>query len=164
MSLSKTVVAAHFAALVLIPLITPSVGLDRASAGSFNSLSGAWRGSGRLNLAGGKSERLSCRAYYNPKSGGSQLGMAVRCASPSYKFELRAQLSLSGNRVSGSWEERNFNVAGSASGTLRPGRMSLVATGSVQAGITVSYSGRSQSVSMRGNIGSFRGISLSFRK
>lgn len=152
------------AALLVAPVIGGAVGSGQAVAGNFGSLKGSWRGGGQINLAGGRSESLRCKAYYNPKAGGQQLGMAVRCASTSYKFELRAQLAVKDGRVTGSWEERTFNASGSAAGVLQPGRMSLSASGAVNAGITVSFSDSRQSVVMSGNFDKFRGIKLALSR
>lgn len=135
-----------------------------AEAANLASLDGAWRGGGKLRLEGGKSEQLRCRAYYNAKNGGKRLGMAVRCASPSYKIELRSKLAVAGNRVTGSWEERNFNAAGVMFGSSRPGRLTLSVSGSVKATLFVTYSGSRQSLRLSGNVGRFRGLTLAFRK
>ena len=142
-----------------LPIATPT-----AEAASLASLDGAWRGGGKLRLKGGKSERLRCRAYYNSKGGGKRLGMAVRCASPSYKIELRSQLAVAGSRVTGNWEERNFNATGSLFGSSRPGRLTLSVSGSVKATLFVTYSGRRQNLRLSGKVGSFRGLTLAFRK
>ena len=65
---------------------------------------------------GGNAEALKCRAYYTPKDAGASVGLAIRCASPSNKIELRATLTSAGGRVSGNWEERTFNAMGDVSG------------------------------------------------
>ncbi|MEO0809583.1 MAG: hypothetical protein AAFW82_02890 [Pseudomonadota bacterium] len=135
-----------------------------AWAANFSSINGSWKGSGRLRLDDGSSEVLRCLAYYNPKDGGQKLGMAVRCASTSYKFEFRSQLSLDGQRVTGSWEERNFNAEGEISGTFKPGVISLTATGGIETAMDVTYSDTMQEVKMTGAFGTFKGMTLSFTK
>lgn len=135
-----------------------------AEAANIGSLAGSWRGNGRLNLKGGKSERLRCRAYYTKRSGGARMGMAIRCASASYKIEIRSKLNINGKRVSGSWEERNFNATGSLSGTSRPGRLALSISGAVKAGLFLTYGGSRQNVRLTGNFGIFRSMQLTLRK
>lgn len=135
-----------------------------ALAAPIAALGGSWRGSGRLNLKGGKSERLRCRAYYTPRNKGARLGMAIRCASASYKIEIRSKLDINGKRVNGSWEERNFNATGSLSGTSRPGRLALSINGAVRAGLFLTYSGSRQNVRLTGDFGSFRSLLLTLRK
>lgn len=116
-----------------------------AHATPFDSLLGTWRGSGTVRLNTG-TERLTCNAYYT--GGGSRLGMAIRCTSPTSKVEIRSKLSLSGNRLSGNWEERTYNASGSASGTANPGRINIRVSGSINGSMSVSFSRSRQSVSI----------------
>ena len=123
-------------------ITTPS---QEAEASPFDSLLGSWRGSGKIMLDSGP-ERLSCNAYYT--GGGSQLGLAIRCKSDTSNVEIRSKLSLSGNRITGNWEERTYNAAGTASGTATPGRIAITVSGSIRGSMVVSYSGSRQSVSI----------------
>lgn len=118
----------------------------RAAAGPFDTLLGSWRGAGQIKLSDGRTERLKCNAYYT--GGGSQLGMAIRCQSESSNVEIRSKLSQSGSRISGTWEERTFNAAGTASGSASGDRISLQISGGVTGSMQVSYSGSRQSVSI----------------
>jgi hypothetical protein len=130
------------AALAGLLMVTPS---HEVEASPFDMLLGTWRGSGTVRLNTG-TERLSCNAYYT--GGGQQLGLAIRCNSPSGKVEIRSKLSLSGNRLSGNWEERTYNASGAASGTAGPGRISIRVSGTVRGSMTVNYNKSSQSVSI----------------
>ncbi|MEN2494708.1 MAG: hypothetical protein TECD_00616 [Hyphomicrobiaceae bacterium hypho_1] len=162
-SLNLAAVSGFFILLILLLLATSLTRTD-AWAANFSSIKGVWRGSGQLKLQDGRFENLRCRAYYTPRNNGSFLGMAVRCASTSYKFEFRSKLKLDGKSVKGSWEERNFNVEGKVSGTFQPGKITLATTGAVDAGLYVIYDDKKQSVDLTGDFGNFRGISLSFSK
>lgn len=154
-----------FVALLVMPLQAPLQNQTaQAKAAALGSLGGAWRGSGRMRLGGGKTERLRCRAYYRPRAGGTRLGMAIRCASASYKIELRSQLAVRGRRVTGSWEERTFNAGGRILGTSRPGRLTLAVSGSVNAKLLISYRGRTQSVRLITNISGFKGMTIALSK
>ena len=119
---------------------------SRAAAGPFDTLLGSWRGSGQIVLKDGRRERLTCNAYYT--GGGSQLGMAIRCQSDSSSVEIRSKLSLSGGRISGTWEERTFNASGTASGSASSNTISLQISGGVSGTMQVSYSGSRQSVAI----------------
>ncbi|MGI9423044.1 MAG: hypothetical protein ACR2PA_07615 [Hyphomicrobiaceae bacterium] len=164
MTNARTVIIAA-SAMPFVALAGPIDGFNvGAHAANLGSLGGAWSGGGKLRLAGGKSERLRCRAYYNPKNGGKNLGMAIRCASTSYKIELRSRLQVRGSRVSGSWEERNFNATGTVRGSSRPGRLALSTSGGVNARLFISYGARRQNVRITGDIGIFKGITLVLRK
>ncbi len=115
--------------------------------GPFTSLSGNWSGSGQMRFDGGNAEALKCRAFYTPKDAGSSLGLAIRCASPSNKIELRATLTSAGGRVSGSWEERTFNATGEVSGQVTNTRLNLsIKGGGFNASMMVGTTGSSQSV------------------
>jgi hypothetical protein len=119
----------------------------QASAQSiFDTLAGTWSGSGQIKLDNGKSEALKCRAYYTQKEG-SELGLALRCASASNKIELRATLSQNSGQVAGMWEERTFNAAGTVKGKASAGRITLAITGgSFQGSMNVSVAGARHTV------------------
>ena len=88
---------------------------------------GSWSGKGRAKFSEGKAEAISCQAYYT--NGTDGLGLALRCASPAYKVEIRSKLSVDGTKVTGAWEERTLNARGSVTGTLEDGRLSLKVVG-----------------------------------
>ena len=67
-----------------------------------------------MRLEGGRTENLRCRASYTGRNRGNGLGISLRCASAASKVDLHASLTASGSRISGSWEEREFNAAGHA--------------------------------------------------
>jgi len=132
--------------------------------GVFNNLDGTWRGNGRISLTGGESQRIGCRAYYNANGGGAALNMAIRCASPDNKIELRAQLNDKNGQVSGTWEERTFNATGNVSGTASTGLMALSIDGAVQGSMRISFSGRNQQVSITTATDGLRGIAINLRR
>ena len=134
-----------------------------AADSPFNELAGSWSGNGQIRLDDGKSERLSCRANYNPKDSGASLGMSLRCASPSYKIELRSSLRYDAGRISGSWEERTFNTGGEVTGKAANGVIQLAFTGNVSGSMSVSYGGSSQKVSLT-TTGGMAGLTLSLSK
>lgn len=152
-----------------VGLLTGALALGSAAtaqaASPFNELGGTWSGSGRIRLANGDTERLRCRAYYTPRSGGSRMGMAIRCSSPSYNFELRSTLTNRHGRVSGDWQETNFNASGSLRGRARNGRISLRVDGSVNARLTVSYGANRQTVSLQPSTeGGIRHMQIGLRR
>jgi hypothetical protein len=142
------------AALAGLFMTTPS---HKVEASPFDTLLGTWRGSGTVRLNTG-TERLSCNAYYT--GGGQRLGMAIRCTSPSGKVEIRSKLSLSGNQLSGNWEERTYNASGAASGTANPGRLNIRVSGTIRGSMIVNYSRSSQSVSISTSGSALQGVSI----
>ena len=139
-------------------MVAPS---NKVAASPFDTLLGSWRGSGTVRLNTG-TERLSCNAYYT--GGGQRLGLAIRCTSPGGKVEIRSKLSLSGNRLSGNWEERTYNASGAASGTANPGRISIRVSGTVQGSMVVSYSKSRQTVSISTTGSALQGVSISLTR
>jgi len=117
-------------AVLLGGVVLAQTGAVRAE-GPFPRLAGSWSGYGQVVLDQGKSEQISCRAYYTPKSAGADLALAIRCASSSYKIEMRATLSQQNGQVTGQWEERTFNAAGSVSGRATDSSLNLAISGAV---------------------------------
>jgi hypothetical protein len=116
----------------------------------FSTLNGTWSGAGQIKLEGGSTESLKCRAYYTAKDDGAGLGLAIRCASASNKIELRANLTYASGKVSGDWEERQFNAGGSVSGQASGSKINLAITGGgVNGSLTVALSGATHSVSIQ---------------
>ncbi len=133
-------------ALVVVAL-TPGEVSNARTKNPFDSLLGTWTGSGRLVLQGGQREDIKCNAYYT--GGGSKLRLAVRCASASYKVEIRSKLTRVGDKISGTWEERPYNVTGGVSGRDLGNRLSFTISNSGFSGsMSVSYGGPKQSVSI----------------
>jgi hypothetical protein len=134
-----------------------------SSADVFSNFSGSWSGAGQFRLENGKSESLRCNANYVPRREG--LGLSLRCASPSNRIELRANLVARGNRVTGTWEERNFNASGSVSGTAAGNSLRLgINGGGLSGSMVVTTTGGSQSISVRTDGSALRGINISLRR
>jgi hypothetical protein len=91
----------------------------------FGSMSGFWKGPGRIEFEQGASEALLCKAYYTTKDQADRLSIALRCASSSHKIELRAQLAAQGPNLTGTWEERSFNASGTVTGQATDQQISL---------------------------------------
>jgi hypothetical protein len=136
------------AAVVMTALLVLAQGhATQADSNPFDTLLGSWRGSGQIELDGGRMERLKCNAYYT--GGGAQLGMAIRCQSETSNVEIRSKLSQSGGRITGTWEERTYNAEGSATGQATSDKMSLqISGGGVTGTMSVSCSGSRQSVAI----------------
>lgn len=119
------------------------------AASLLDGLAGTWSGRGKVDFEGGSSEDLTCRAFYS--NSGSALSLAIRCASTSYKTEIRSKLHISGSSLSGEWEERNFNAAGSASGSLSGNTIVLRINGTIDGRMTINQVGARQTVTISTN-------------
>lgn len=115
----------------------------------FTGLVGVWSGSGQIRLDSGATENIKCNAYYTNKDSGAGLGIAIRCASQSYKIELRSQIANQGGQISGKWEERTFNAAGDVSGQAAGSKINLsVVGGGFTGSMAVNTTGASQTVAI----------------
>jgi hypothetical protein len=152
-------------AAVVAPLLAGSMLAFSApsAADVFSSFTGSWSGGGQFRLENGRSESLRCNAHYVPRGGG--LGLSLRCASASNRIELRANLVARGNRVSGTWEERSFNVTGNASGIAAGNSLRLgINGGGLSGSMVVTTTGGSQSISVRTDGAALSGINISLRR
>jgi hypothetical protein len=133
--------------------------------GPFGSIGGTWTGRGQIHLEGGRKEDIRCNAYYTPKDNGASMGLAIRCASPDYKIELRSQLLHDGRQITGHWEERTFNAAGDVVGKASPNQIQLQITGSAVTGsMSVQTSGSSQTVSISTSGSTLQGVSIRLQR
>lgn len=156
-SIRTSIAAAVLAALALTSSATPS------AANALAGLSGSWSGGGQFRLENGRSESLRCSANYVPRR--QALGLSLRCASPSNRIELRANLVSRGNRVSGTWEERSYNVSGSVSGIGAGNSLRLgINGGGLSGSMVVTTVGSSQSISVRTDGSALRGINIRLRR
>ena len=148
-----------------IAMVSTSAVTVASAAGPFDSLNGSWSGAGNIRLDDGRTEGLKCKAYYSPRSGGASMGLALRCASASNKIDLRATLNSTGNRIAGSWEERTFNVTGSASGQAAGNAIKLAIEAGVLAGsLSVVTNGQSQTISVRTDGAALKGVHINLRR
>jgi len=152
---SVAVVAAAACAMLIAP---PAV-----ADSLFASLVGTWGGKGTARLEGGKSERMSCRGYYSGK-GSNTLRLAIICANASTKVELRSLLKYANGRVTGTWEERNYNQEGTISGTASDDKLVLAITGAIEGSLSVSMreAGQSVSISTEGSV--LKGVNIDFAR
>jgi hypothetical protein len=124
------------------------------AATPFQGLVGAWSGSGQIRYEDAQSEGIRCTAYYSEAN--RSLRLAIRCRGATNDVEIRGRLALQGDRLSGTWEERTFNISGAALGRMSRGRINLSITGGVVSGsMSVTYGGSRQSVVI-----SVQGVSL----
>ncbi|KAB2919813.1 MAG: hypothetical protein F9K29_04280 [Hyphomicrobiaceae bacterium] len=133
---------------ILSLLSAAVIGIGPAYAATpFDTLLGAWSGSGQIRYEDQASESIRCSAYYS--GGGTKLRLAIRCKSTSTEIEIRGVLSQQGSRVTGTWEERTFNASGEASGSISASRINLsISGGGFSGSMAVSYGGARQTVTI----------------
>lgn len=151
-------------AILALSLLTPHSDASADAVSAFSSLRGSWSGSGQMRLEGGRTESLRCRASYTDRNRGRGLGISLRCASASSKVDLHASLTAAGSRVSGNWEEREFNTGGTANGTASGNEISLSIGGGLDGTMSVTTSGSRQSVSITTENVALKGIRIALSR
>ena len=136
----------------------------QAQSGPFNGLPGVWSGAGTVTLDDGSSERIRCKATYAVGEGGRGLNQTLTCASDSYKFDLRTNVTAEGNQITGGWSEISRNISGTIQGTGSNGSIQVVASAAgFNANITVTTRGNRQTVLIKSE-GSFRAANISLSR
>jgi hypothetical protein len=100
--------------LFLLPVSTSA---QQHEGGAFARFAGDWSGEGTVRTSAG-SERLRCKAHYDVTSDGTSLEQTLRCASDSYKLEIRSRVAATGTRFAGKWNEVTRDTIGNLSGTI----------------------------------------------
>lgn len=131
------IVIAVISGLTCVPLTARAQGLGQ--------FFGAWSGKGRIVFKAGQAESIKCNAYSRGEN--NDLSLVIRCASTSYKIEIRSKLQKDGEKLSGTWEERTYNATGTATGRMSPGALSLSISGGGFTGrMNVSYTQSRQTI------------------
>src|SRR5690348_7222354 len=99
---------------IAFALAVTTFGAAHAAVGPFGALAGSWTGGGVLTRSDGGQERLQCRAQYEPAQ--NNLRLNIRCASPSYSFDLASDVTYNGGAISGQWSETSRNANGTLTG------------------------------------------------
>lgn len=145
-------------------LAAPAAQAQRAGGGAFSDLQGSWTGTGTVTSSAG-TERIRCRGAYAVGGDGNTVRANLRCASDSYKIDLRADLRAQGSALSGNWSESTRGVGGAVSGSAGPGRFSANVGGAgFQASISANTSGNRQSVSIRSSGGEVSAVQISLAR
>ena len=136
------------AGLVMIAL--GSTGAIAQSGSPFSSLAGSWAGAGTISMNDGHNERIRCKATYEVTPSGIIMHQNLRCASDSYKFEVKSSLQADGTNILGTWTETTRQVTGDVTGTIQAGQISTSVKGTgFTATLGVTTRGNSQTVSIK---------------
>lgn len=135
-----TLVAASLLSLLTTPLGI-ATGLAQSAKAVIEELDGRWSGWGSVKMSNGSSEQVKCVATFFVQGTGTSVRQNLRCASSGYKIDVRADITISGSAVSGTWEERNHSNTGELSGRISGSTFKLAITGqALNAAMTMSSS------------------------
>jgi hypothetical protein len=152
-----------FAAVALF-VASVSGSASYAQSGPFAGLAGNWSGGGTVTLDDGSTERIRCRATYAVSPDGAGLNQTLICASDSYKFDLRSNVTAEGSSLSGGLTESTRGVSGLLQGHVAGGTIQVVANiAGTSANITLTTRGNRQSVAIRSG-GAFRAANVSLSR
>jgi hypothetical protein len=156
--------ATLMSALAVATLVLSSPSQAQRS-GPFAHFNGSWAGGGTLTLSSGVRERIRCRASYAVDGGGTNLRLDLRCASDSYRFELTASATHSGDEISGTWSETSRGAGGTLSGQASGSRINIRATGQTfSALLSMSTTPGKQQISIQSPGSELSSISISLSK
>jgi len=90
-----------------------------------DGFAGLWRGSGYVNPAEGRRERVRCRVVYTP-SGRERYAVTARCATQSTNIEQVGEIRRSGrDSYIGNFYNADYNVRGSIRIRVQGGRQAV---------------------------------------
>jgi hypothetical protein len=143
-----SMIARKTAVCLMVALLGTGVA-SAQSASPFSGLAGSWSGAGTIAMNDGHSERIRCRAQYEVAPSGIIMHQNLRCASDSYKFEVKSSLQADGSQILGTWTETTRQVTGDVTGTISGGNISTSVKGTgFSATLGVQTRGNSQAVSI----------------
>ena len=153
------------AAAIVLPLLATD-GRAQRGAGPFAEMAGTWSGSGNITLSSGASERIRCRSAYAVVDGGSTLQQDLRCASDSYRFDLRSDIThRQDGTLQGRWIESSRNISGNVSGRLSGDQVQARVEGpGFSASLTMNTRGERQSVSIQSAGTQVTGLSITLSR
>lgn len=129
---TNTPMAAAMVLLAALATSTPAIYTPlQAAPKTIDQLAGRWSGWGSVKMSNGATEQVKCVSTFFVENAGKAVRQNLRCASSSYKIDVRANLNVSGTSISGTWEERNHSNSGSVSGTLSGTTFRLAISGPV---------------------------------
>jgi hypothetical protein len=135
-------------ALLCCAQIAVSSGAANAqSAGPFAGFFGSWRGTGKVLMADGHSERIRCTATYTSESGGQSFSQELVCASDSYRVDVRSFVVAEGQNVQGHWEESVQQAVGHLTGQIVGGQFQGKISGTgIEAAMSLDTAGLRQTI------------------
>ncbi|MEM1371888.1 MAG: hypothetical protein AAGG72_06635 [Pseudomonadota bacterium] len=149
----------------LVILASTLVTIPASAASVVDQLAGRWSGWGSVKMTNGTTEQVKCVATFFVKNASSDVRQNLRCASASYKIDVRSDLNVKGRRISGRWEERNHSNSGNVSGSINGSTFKMAITGPVlNADMTLATSPCKMNISIRPRDYNVGDISIGLRK
>lgn len=164
MECGATVARKLFAACAFGAMMMLSVSANCAETSPFDGMAGVWAGRGTIELEGGSTEKIRCKATYAVSHDGQGLNQTLLCASDSYKFELKSDVHARNGALSGTWRETSRNVGGSLDGRAAKGQFNVdVSAPTFNAKLRLTTRGNRQDVVISSD-GQFKGAKIALTR
>ncbi|HEY6024006.1 MAG TPA: hypothetical protein VIV34_07480 [Pseudolabrys sp.] len=161
----KQACVAMVTAAAFVIALSMAVVPAQAQQGPFSDLSGSWSGAGNITLSGGTHEPIRCRASYDTQASGTDLKLALRCASDSYNVDFRGNAKSNGGALSGNWFEATNHAAGQFFGSVKGNHIDARIEGQTFAAfLDVTTHGNRQSVSLRSPGSRVSSVTISLKR
>jgi hypothetical protein len=132
---------------LFVALLGLTTSAANARSGLFVPMAGAWSGGGKVVLSDGQVERIRCRATDDVGNRGDSMRQHLRCASPSYNFDVRNTVSAYQGQITGNWDETTRNVGGQLFGRASPDLVrARVEGGQFNADVMLAHRGNSLNI------------------
>lgn len=165
---TSAIAGAALAAVLIVAALPAQAQAQRAAEAAvrpFDTMEGAWAGTGSVTLGSGDKERIRCRVTYDVDGGGLQVVQDLRCASDSYKFEMLSEIIFSNGQVKGHWTEKTQRTNGTISGRARAGEIEALAeAGGFSAFFTMITRGDRQSVKIESQSPQISDVTITLRR
>jgi hypothetical protein len=148
--LMKRCWSAPMGGMLAVALLFLACPADAQSPSPLLLMNGSWAGSGTVAMSSGTKERIRCRSTYQVDGAGNSMQLDLRCASDSYKFELKSNITYSDGDLRGTWDELSRGVGGQVTGRATGGQIQATALGQTFTAIlALNTKGNTQSISIR---------------
>jgi hypothetical protein len=133
-----------------IAVVLGLVSFAAAADGPFVALMGTWSGTGTISFLSGAKERIRCNATHGAGVNSDELKLELTCASDSYKFNLRSQITHRDGAISGNWFETTRATGGAITGRIAGSLINVRAEGpTFNALLAVTTKGEKQAISIQ---------------
>jgi len=128
-------------------------------------MAGTWAGGGSAVLSDGQVERIRCQATGEVEDGGNAMQQRLRCAGPSYNFNVQNAVTHRQGTIAGNWNETTRNIGGQVSGAAFGNTVrARIEGGQFTADVTLAPKGNSMTVSLMPHGSDVREVSVMLRR
>lgn len=98
-----------------------SLAAGSATPKPISDLAGRWAGAGTVQWKNGRETPYKCTVTYFLTDNATRLKQTLRCQSPDdVKLEIATLMQVSGEAITGTWEERMSAMTGTVAGRVTP--------------------------------------------